>query len=301
MIDVKKLSVVAGGTEILKNIAFNVPTGVFYGIIGPNGSGKSTLLRAISGLAPEMKGTVRVEDKPVHSYSRKKRAQLVAVLAQEGLEPVEFTVREVLEMSRFPYQNWLGREKGDSSRVIEAVMEKLSLAHLADRGIASLSGGERQRVALGRAMVQSPRLLLLDEPTTFLDIGHQVQMMDYVRKWQRESNLTAVAVLHDLNLAAQYCDRILVLHEGKVVHIGTPEETMREELIERVYGTRPTILPHPETGSPQLLLRPGHAGQQAGKADAFREGLQQAEDLESRQNYEKMSSDLAVGAGKVRP
>jgi iron complex transport system ATP-binding protein len=184
-------------------------------------------------------------------------ARLVAVLAQEGLEPVGFTVREVLEMGRFPYQNWLGYESADPGTFIETVMEKLAISHLADRTADSLSGGERQRVALGRAMVQEPRLLLLDEPTTFLDIGHQVQLMDYVRSWQRDSGLTAVAVLHDLNLAAQYCDQILVLHNGKVIKIGAPEDILEEELISQVYGTRPAIFRHPDTGKPQIVLRPG--------------------------------------------
>jgi iron complex transport system ATP-binding protein len=123
--------------------------------------------------------------------------------------------------------------------------------------VDQLSGGERQRVALAKSMAQQPRLLLLDEPTTFLDIGYQIQMMDYIRGWQQEADLTIVAVLHDLNLAAQYCDQLLVLHEGEVLGIGTPHQILTSDLILQVYGTKPIILPHPISGVPQILLQPG--------------------------------------------
>ncbi len=128
---------------------------------------------------------------------------------------------------------------------------------LIDRTIERLSGGERQRVALAKVMAQQPRLLMLDEPTTFLDIGYQVQMMDYIKEWQRESELTVVAVLHDLNLAAQYCTRLMVVHNGELAAIGTPEEIITSGLIDEVYGTEPIVLQHPVNDAPQILLQPG--------------------------------------------
>jgi iron complex transport system ATP-binding protein len=173
------------------------------------------------------------------------------------LPPVGFTVREVIEMGRYPFQNWLGEDSPDAEQLVESIIARLDLLPLMDRAIELLSGGERQRVALGMVMAQQPRLLLLDEPTTFLDIGYQIQMMDYIRGWQQESGLTVVAVMHDLNLAAQYCSRLLVVHEGILAAIGTPQDIMTSELIDKVYGTEPIVLGHPVNGAPQILLQPG--------------------------------------------
>lgn len=241
---------------ILKDVGFTVGRGELFGIIGPNGSGKSTLLKLLSGLEAADSGTVELDGRAVHAYSRKELARWVAVLQQDALPPIGFTVRDVVEMGRFPFQNWLGEEREDTASLVDAIMAKLSLDPLAERTLEHLSGGERQRVALAKVMAQQPKLLLLDEPTTYLDIGYQLQMMDAVRRWQREADLTVVAVLHDLNLAAQYCDRLLVLHGGAVAQVGTPAEVMRRELIADVYGTEPIILAHPVSGAPQIMLQP---------------------------------------------
>jgi iron complex transport system ATP-binding protein len=245
---------------ILKEVGFSVERGEMFGIIGPNGSGKSTLLKLLSGVEAVNSGAVELDGRKVSSYARKELAQWVAVLQQDALPPIGFTVREVVEMGRFPFQNWLGDETEDQMQLIEGIMEKLNLVHLAERTLENLSGGERQRVALAKVMAQQPKLLLLDEPTTFLDIGYQVQMMDAVRRWQAEEDLTVVAVLHDLNLAAQYCDRLLVLHGGTVAQVGTPQEVIRRELIADVYGTVPIITEHPVSGIPQIMLQPGWNG-----------------------------------------
>lgn len=283
------------GAPVLQGVTFRVAPGEIYGIIGPNGSGKSTLLRLISGVERAETGSMRIEGRPAESYSRRKLAQLMAVLEQEAIPPVGFTVRQVVEMGRFPHQDWLGRdrssrgdsplgndnsignvggdghslnagrgERGSSSgrvnQFLDQVMDRLGLMALAERTLDQVSGGERQRTALGKAMAQEPRILLLDEPTTYLDIGYQLQMMDYVSRWNRENGLTVVAVLHDLNLAAQYCHRLLVLHNGRIVAEGTPGEIMDPELIGRVYGTVPAMVSHPVSGIPQILLQPGVGG-----------------------------------------
>ncbi|MEV3747015.1 ABC transporter ATP-binding protein [Paenibacillus larvae] len=257
MILVEQASKQYGSETVLHDINLNVQSGEFFGIIGPNGSGKSTLLSLLSGVEQVSSGRIYLDNQEVNSYKRKELAQWVAVLQQDALPPVGFTVREVIEMGRFPFQNWLGDEEEDPESLIQGIIETLSLETVTDRTVEVLSGGQRQRVALAKVMAQQPNLLLLDEPTTFLDIGYQVQMMDYVRKWQAECGLTVVAVLHDLNLASQYCSRLLVLHEGKVAATGTPQEVLTEELIERVYGTSPIILSHPESSVPQILLKPG--------------------------------------------
>ncbi|XID94006.1 heme ABC transporter ATP-binding protein [Paenibacillaceae bacterium WGS1546] len=244
-----------GEKEILRGIDLHIEQGGFYGVIGPNGSGKSTLLKLLSGLEAPAAGEVLLEGKRIREYGRKEMARIVAVLQQEAIPALGFTVREVVEMGRYPYQGWLGGEDGDPDALIGAVMKRLDLERYAGRQIGELSGGERQRAALAKTMVQEPRVLLLDEPTTFLDIGFQIQMMDYVRDWRRENGLTAVAVLHDLNLAAQYCDRLIVLNAGRVVAEGTPDEVLTPRLVRDVYGTDPIVLAHPDSGVPQILLR----------------------------------------------
>jgi len=256
MIEVGQLSKSYRGQPVLENVSFAVSPGECLGIIGPNGSGKSTLLRLLSGVDAADTGDVRLKGRPVSAYTRKELARWLAVLQQDALPPVGFTVQEVISMGRYPFQTWLGGDAEDADEQIGRIIERLNLASLVHRTIDKLSGGERQRVALGKVMAQQPQLLMLDEPTTFLDIGYQVQMMDYIQAWQRESSLTVVAVLHDLNLAAQYCSRLLVLHQGKVAAIGTPEEIIKAGLIEQVYGTEPIVLQHPVNHAPQILLQP---------------------------------------------
>ncbi|MCY9692721.1 ABC transporter ATP-binding protein [Paenibacillus alginolyticus] len=257
MIKVENLSQSFREQQVLEDISFEIKQGEFFGIIGPNGSGKSTLLRLLSGIDPVKNGRVDLGGRLVSSYSRKELAKWLAVLQQDALPPVGFTVREVVEMGRYPFQNWLGEEPADAEGLIDGIVRKLHLEPLIDRTIERLSGGERQRVSLAKVMAQQPRLLMLDEPTTFLDIGYQVQMMDYIKEWQRESELTVVAVLHDLNLAAQYCTRLMVVHNGKLAAIGTPDEIITSGLISEVYGTEPIVLQHPVNDAPQILLQPG--------------------------------------------
>ncbi|MBO7746562.1 ABC transporter ATP-binding protein [Paenibacillus sp. MWE-103] len=256
MIEAKGVALSLGGRQILNDINFEWKQGAMYGIIGPNGVGKSTLLRLLAGTERPGAGEVLLEGKAVSAYKRKDLAKRVAVLQQGGLPAVGFTVRETVAMGRFPYQNWLGEEGEEGERTVERTLRELGLADMQDRPIDALSGGERQRVALAKVMAQEPELLLLDEPTTYLDIGYQVQLLDAVKRWQAERRLTVVAVLHDLNLAAHYCDELLVLREGKIEAFGPPSEVVRPELIARVFGARTVVLPHPETGVPQLLLLP---------------------------------------------
>lgn len=257
MIQVRGLDKSYGSVPILRDIQFSVKKAEFFGIIGPNGSGKSTLLKMISGVASYDAGEVWVAGKSIQKYSRKELARILAVLEQESLPPIGFRVREVLEMGRFPYQNWLGEEAEDAAPLIDEIIRTLGLAELEDRTLDQLSGGEKQRVALGKALAQKPRLLLLDEPTTFLDIGYQIQLMDIVRKWQKTTQVTVVAVLHDLNLASLYCDRILLLNKGKQIKVGSPSEILQSSLIEDVYGTRPIVMEHPVHLLPQIMLQSG--------------------------------------------
>ncbi|MDP1509633.1 ABC transporter ATP-binding protein [Paenibacillus sp. CMAA1739] len=255
-LEVASLSRAYGESHVLKNVSWNVNEGAWWGIIGPNGSGKSTLLHLLSGVDQPTSGSVHIYGKKIDSYSRKELSRLVAVLQQEGIPPVRYTVREVIEMGRFPHQDWLGREKGvDVEAITDRVLARLSLTSLADRTLDRLSGGQRQRVALAKVMVQEPQILLLDEPTTYLDLRYQLEFMELLAEWRQETGVTIIAVLHDLNLAAQFCDNLLVLKDGMVEGLGASSDLLTEDRIRRVYGVDPVMLPHPDSGVPQLLLR----------------------------------------------
>lgn len=254
MIVAQGLSKAYGRTQVLSEVELRVGKGEWWGIIGPNGSGKSTLMQLLSGVERPSKGSVRLLDREIGSYSRKALARIVAVLQQEGLDPTDFTVREVLEMGRYPFLNWLGREEQDAAPLIDSIMEKLELRDIQERRLTELSGGQRQRVALGKVMVQEPSLLMLDEPTTYLDIHYQLQFMEMVDVWRQASEITVISVLHDLNLAAQFCDKLLVLHEGRVAGMGSPEEVLTEAYISRIFRVMPSVVKHPENGAPQVLL-----------------------------------------------
>ncbi|GJM70379.1 ABC transporter ATP-binding protein [Paenibacillus macerans] len=228
------------------------------GLIGPNGSGKTTLLNLISGVERPDAGEISLDGRPLTSYGRKALSRKIAVLQQDGLPPVSYSVRDVVEMGRFPYQDWRGREKDGpegSRRLLGEIMDKLELSALEHRPLSALSGGQRQRAALGKVMAQQPELVLLDEPTTYLDLRYQMQFMELVAGWQCEEGLTVVAVMHDLNLAALFCDRLLVLSEGGVVAEGPPEDILSAAMVDKVYQVKAHRVPHPDSGVPQLLLQ----------------------------------------------
>lgn len=254
LMKVEQINQAYGNQEVLKEIDFFIEKGESLGIIGPNGSGKTTLLNLLSTLTKAKSGNIYYQNRKLNSYSAKEYAQSVAVLQQDALPAIDFNVRQVVEMGRYPFQNWLGEEEKPINILIDQVLEKMALVSLQDRELSQLSGGERQRVALAKIMVQEPRLVLLDEPTTYLDIGHQIQLMDEIQAWQEETNLTVVSVLHDLNLAALYCERLILLDQGRIVKVGTPTEVITEEMIEKVYGIRPLIVEHPSAKVPQVIL-----------------------------------------------
>lgn len=243
-----------GDEEILKDLSFSIKKGEIFGIIGPNGSGKSTIIKQLSGIEKPSKGKILLAGREIESYSRKEIARLVAVLQQEALPTIGFTVREVVEMGRFPFQNWFGEDLIVVDHFIDSILEKLNLSSMSESKLEHLSGGERQRVALAKMMAQSPTLLMLDEPTTFLDIGYQIHLMNHIYQWRQEENVTVIAVLHDLNLASIYCDRLLLLHEGEILALGSPHEIIQADLIESVYKVRPIVISHPKYEVPQIIL-----------------------------------------------
>ncbi|MEV6240935.1 ABC transporter ATP-binding protein [Lentzea sp. NPDC051838] len=213
------------------------------GIVGPNGSGKSTTLRCVYRALKPDSGAVLIDGADVHK--RRDLARHLAALTQESQVEFDFTVAEVVEMGRLPHER--------SPRDVEVVREALAtvdISHLASRSFLSLSGGERQRVLIARAIAQEPRVLVLDEPTNHLDIRHQLDVLALARGL----GITVLTVLHDLNLAASYCDRLCVLDEGRLVASGTPAEVLSPELIAKVFHVTAHVVPHPTTGVPQLLF-----------------------------------------------
>jgi len=253
---VNHISYFFGNKQVLNDIDFKIEKGSIYGIIGPNGSGKTTLLHTMSGLFRVDAGEILFLGKNIMSYRRKELAQKIAVMSQEGTPTISFSVEEVVTMGRYPWSNFFSTLSNHDEFLVNQVLQQLGLWEKRTQKVNTLSGGERQLVSLARAMVQEPEVLILDEPTTFLDIGHQIAVLEHIRKWQKEKGFTVIMVLHDLNLAAQYCNQLLLIYEGKLKSFGKVEEVMNVEEIERAYQTTPIIVDHPKLKVPQILLQP---------------------------------------------
>lgn len=255
ILDVQHISKSYAQNKIFCNLNWTVERGQFWGIIGPNGCGKTTLLHLISGVEKLDEGQILLEGQSVHKYSRKSLAQKLAVLKQDGIPPMSYTVREVIEMGRFPFQSWLGKEQQQQKNdVVEEILYLLDLKELASVPLHLLSGGQRQRVALGKVMAQEPKLVLLDEPTTFLDLRYQMQFMELVAKWQQEQGLTVIAVMHDLNLASLFCNQLLLLSQGEIYAQGTPAEVLSPEVIQSIFDVSSLVAIHPKYQLPQIML-----------------------------------------------
>ncbi len=241
------------GRPVLEGVSFEVSTGELVGLIGPNGSGKSTLLKGISGTLRPTSGRVRVGGRDVSSLGRGTLARVLAVVPQSPNLPDDFTALEIVLMGRAPHLGLLQAEGSRDLAKVRRAMQATDTLDLADRPVGELSGGERQRLVVARALTQEPSLLLLDEPTSHLDVHHQVQVMEILRA-QVGQGLAALAVFHDLNLAAQFCDRLLLLHRGRIVAAGSPDEVITAETVARVYGPGIVVTRHPTNGRPTALV-----------------------------------------------
>lgn len=255
MIQLQQISFQYGERKIIDQLNFNFQSNRIYGIIGPNGTGKSTLLQMIAGIRKPSTGQVLLDKLPIASIPRRQLAQRIAVLQQGGLPSLGFTVKEVVEMGRYPYQSWLGTEKKSSDHIIEEALIATGLQQLAHRRLEQLSGGERQRAALAKVFVQQPEIILLDEPTTYLDIGYQQMIMELVKHWQAKQRLLVIAVMHDLNAAALYCDELIGMHNGAIIAAGHAAKVLSYEHVAKLYDAQTLIIDHPEQQVPQLLMR----------------------------------------------
>ena len=248
-----------GGSWAVRGMNFSVRSGEIFGVIGPNGSGKSSLLKVLAKLADPQEGTVRLFRERLEALSRDAIARQVAYMPQDLSSDFAFTALDMVLMGRFPYRQrgkWslLGWEQRNDHLVVQKAMEQADVTHLADREMGTLSAGERQRVLLARALAQEPGVLLLDEPTAHLDLQHQLDLCRILKRVHAQQGMTVVLVSHDINLASQYCDRVLIMKEGCLMYLGSPHDVITQPNLKEVYGCQVLIDAHPETGLPRVSL-----------------------------------------------
>ncbi|MBI3854225.1 MAG: heme ABC transporter ATP-binding protein [Planctomycetes bacterium] len=255
ILEVSGIACAYDGNDVLSDVTIRLAPGDFLAVAGPNGSGKSTLIRAMIRVLRPRLGSALLEGSDLYGIPARRSARSIAVLPQESTVEFEFSCEEIVRMGRAPH---LGRFETETERdraVVREAMERTSTWELRNRAILELSGGERQRVLLARAFAQEPKILLLDEPTAHLDLSFKVQILRLVRALRDEKKTAVLASLHDLNLAAAYADRIVLLAKGRIAAAGTPKEVLVESVLRPVFGPEVTVRSHPDTGAPLVLVR----------------------------------------------
>ncbi|WP_344054723.1 ABC transporter ATP-binding protein [Streptomyces thermoalcalitolerans] len=238
---------------IAEQLSVEIPDNSFTVIVGPNACGKSTLLRALSRMLKPTQGRVLLDGQVIQSMPAKKVARTLGLLPQSAIAPDGITVGDLVGRGRYPHQGILRQWSAEDERIVREAMERTGVAELADRYVDELSGGQRQRVWIAMALAQQTPLLLLDEPTTYLDIQHQIDVLDLCAELHEEQGRTLVAVLHDLNHAARYATHLIALRGGKVIAQGAPGDIVTAELVEEVFGLRCQVVEDPETGTPLVV------------------------------------------------
>ncbi|WP_395153901.1 ABC transporter ATP-binding protein [Ilumatobacter sp.] len=247
---VDQLGVLVGERLLIDGLDLSVDTGRFVGLVGPNGSGKSTLLKSIYRVLAPIRGVVSLDERDIASFSARAVAREIAVVAQEVPTDLEFTVHEIVMLGRLPHQRSLARPTSADDRLVDDALDQVDIAHLSDRSWQTLSGGEKQRVLLARALAQQGNIIILDEPTNHLDIRHQLELLTLTKSL----GTTTIAALHDLNLAAEFCDEVVVLDNGAIVAHGTPDDVFVDDVITPVFGVTTDRVVHPRTGAIRLLF-----------------------------------------------
>lgn len=238
--------------EVLHDVEVAIPEGELTVIVGPNACGKSTLLKTLARMLATRAGRVLLDGRPIQQFAPKAVARRLGLLPQSPSAPDGITVSDLVARGRYPHQNLLRQWSSEDERAVVEALIAANVADLADRNVDELSGGQRQRVWVAMALAQETPLLLLDEPTTYLDIAHQIEVLNLTRRLQREGR-TVVLVLHDLHLAFRYATHLIVMKEGRIVAQGRPEEVVTAELIEQVYDLPCQVIPDPVTGRPLVL------------------------------------------------
>lgn len=253
VLEARRIDYSYGDRPVLRQLNLQVAGGEFLGLIGPNGAGKSTLLRVLSGVLIPQSGEVLLQGRRLREYRRRDIARLLAVVPAPSSPFFSFAVRDFVAMGRTPYLGRLQGDRPEDQRVLDEAMEATDTVHLAEAVITELSSGEWQRVNVARALAQEPQILLLDEPTAFLDIAHQREIFELLVRLNAERHLTVLCISHDLNLASEYCPRLAVLAEGQIYADGAPAGVITEEIIGRVYGA-PVQVDRGPAGKPRLSL-----------------------------------------------
>lgn len=247
------------GRTVIDGLDLEFAPGRITMIIGANASGKSTLLGTLARLRPPLAGTVELDGADVSTLARRDFARSVGLLPQHPSAPEGITVAELVSRGRHPHRGVFQRWNAADSAIVDEAMARTGVAELADRPVGDLSGGQRQRVWIAMALAQAPRILLLDEPTTFLDLSHQLEVLDLLRELNRAQGTTIVVVLHELNLAARYADDLVVLHEGRVVAHGAPGDVLTAEVVSAAFALDALVIPDPLTATPLIVPIPGGA------------------------------------------
>lgn len=255
----EQLTLAYGKKTIAENLNVTIPDGHFTAIIGPNGCGKSTLLRTLSRLMMPTQGHVFLDGEHIQHYASKEVARRIGLLAQNATTPGDITVQELVARGRYPHQPLFTRWREEDERAVAMAMQATGVTNLASQSVDTLSGGQRQRVWIAMVLAQETAIMLLDEPTTWLDISHQIDLLELLSELNRQQGYTLAAVLHDLNQACRYATHLIALKEGKIVAEGAPGEIVSAELIEQVYGLKCMIIEDPVAGTP-LVVPLGRSG-----------------------------------------
>lgn len=249
----RSLSLGYDSRQVIDALDIEIPPGGVTVIVGSNACGKSTLLRGLARILTPSAGSVRLDGRDVRSYAGREFARVIGILPQSPTAPEGITVADLVARGRYPHQGWFGRHSSDDDRVVRQALAATDCAELADRPAESLSGGQRQRAWIAMALAQDPDILLLDEPTTFLDVTHQLEVLDLLLGFNRDRGTTVVMVLHDLNLAARYADNIVVMSRGRIVASGTPRRVITQDIVSAAFGLEARIVDDPVCGSPMVV------------------------------------------------
>lgn len=241
---------------VLEDVSFNISEGEFFGIIGPNGSGKSSLLKLMSKIHTPQAGHIYLRETDIARVGRDELSRTVSYIPQESSFLFPYTVAETVSMGRFPHLKGKFFEDSHDKKIVTEAMSWVGIDQLSSRAITEISGGEKQRAIIARGLAQEPDIFIMDEPTTSLDIGHQMEIFNLLSRLNEERNMTIITSLHDLNLGSQYCDRLILMSSGKITAIGTPHEVITEKNILDVYGCNVVVDKNPVSCTPRVTLIP---------------------------------------------
>lgn len=252
-LEVRNLTLGYGDKDVIHDLDLVIPPGRMTAIVGPNACGKSTLLRSMTRLLPPRSGQVLLDGDDIHHIPAKQLARRLGLLPQSPIAPEGITVGDLVGRGRHPHQRAFARWSAADDAAVAAALETTQTLDLVERAVDELSGGQRQRVWIAMALAQQTEVLLLDEPTTFLDVGHQVEVLDLLSDLNRSQGTTIVMVLHDLNLAARYADHLIALSDGRLSASGSPSEILRPELVDELFGMSSTVIEDPVSGKPLMI------------------------------------------------